>query len=65
MAAPFPLEVYLKTHFTKVGDQTLAHLRRYLDLGAERGLPTAHLRQLQDALVARRPHQAAAPGLAP
>ncbi len=65
IAAPFPLEVYLKTHFTKVGDQTLAHLRRYLDLGAERGLPTAHLRQLRDALLTRRPDGSPVPGLAP
>jgi len=61
LAAPFPLETYLKAHFTKVGDQTLDHLRRYLDLGAERGLPTDHLRQLQEALVARRAEDATTP----
>lgn len=65
IAAPFPLEVYLKAHFTKVGDQTLAHLRRYLELGAKGGLPTPHLRQLEEALITRRTEGAKAPGLAP
>lgn len=30
---PFDLELYLKYHFTKVGDQTRAMMQRYVDIG--------------------------------
>ena len=47
---PFPLETYLKEHFTKVGDQTRSHLRRYLELAEEHTLPCVGLRELREGL---------------
>ena len=47
---PFPLEIYLKEHFTKVGDQTRSHLQSYLSLAADRELPCAALTELRDGL---------------
>lgn len=46
---PFDIEVFLRVHFTKVGDQTRFMLGRYAALASARGLPHAHL----DALRAR------------
>lgn len=49
-AVPFPLEVYLKYHFTKVGDQTRMMIQTYIDQGIERGLPTENLEALSALL---------------
>ncbi len=43
---PLPLEVYLKYHFTKVGDQTRAVMETYKRLAAEHDLPVTHLTEL-------------------
>lgn len=48
---PFPLEVYLKEHFTKVGDQTRGHLESYLRLADTRALPAVALTELRDGLA--------------
>ncbi|PTL84561.1 ketopantoate reductase family protein [Vitiosangium sp. GDMCC 1.1324] len=44
--APIDLETYLRVHFTKVGDQTRAIMRTYVDLGRSAGLPVEHLQSL-------------------
>ena len=44
--APFDAELYLRYHFTKVGEQTRLMLRGYLDSAAERRLPAAHIGEL-------------------
>jgi 2-dehydropantoate 2-reductase len=38
--APLDLETYLRVHFTKVGEQTRATLRTYVEAGARHGIPT-------------------------
>ena len=43
---PFPIEAYLKFHFTKVGDQTRLNIAAYIEEGKRRGLPTAALEDL-------------------
>lgn len=48
--APFEMEVYLKHHFTKVGDQTRFFIRRYLDLALEHDLPAENLTRLAGLL---------------
>ena len=48
--SPFPLEAYLREHFTKVGDQTRDELRTFIDAGEGYELETDALRRLLDAL---------------
>ena len=56
-AMPLPLEIYLKTHFTKVGDQTREFMARYIARGKEAGLPVTALEQLMATLPPlARPH---------
>ncbi len=43
---PFPLETYLRVHFTKVRAQTDQMMKRYLSLGEEHGLPTDEIARL-------------------
>jgi len=47
---PFDLEVYLRYHFTKVGDQTRAMLARNIEIGRGRGLGVAALERLLERL---------------
>ena len=54
MAFPFDLEVYLRYHFTKVGDQTLAMLDQVRSEGLRQGKSTGELETLIDALVVSR-----------
>jgi 2-dehydropantoate 2-reductase len=49
---PFDLEVYLRSHFTKVGAQTRAAMATYMELGAEIGLPSTHLERLRRGMRA-------------
>lgn len=51
---PFDLEVYLKVHFSKVGDQTRAALQTYIDLGEAAGLPVDAVRVLAAGLDVTR-----------
>ena len=44
--APFDLEIYLRYHFTKVGDQTRALMRQFIADGERLGRPTGALRTL-------------------
>jgi len=53
--APFPLEPYLSWHFTKVGDQTRAMIRRYVERGQAMNLPTKTLELLLADLLAATP----------
>ena len=46
--APLDLEVYLRYHFTKVGDQTQLLLRRFIDDGKMRNLPVKSLETLRE-----------------
>jgi len=48
--APFDLEAYLKRHFTKVGDQTRAHLDEWIEIGRERERKVSSLETLRDEL---------------
>lgn len=43
---PLDVETYLRVHFTKVGDQTRAGLRTYVDLAKAYRLPHSHLAEL-------------------
>ncbi len=47
---PFDLERYLKFHYLKTREQTLTLLRLYEKDGEVRGLPTAHIQSLLQAL---------------
>jgi len=47
---PFDLEVYLRAHFTKVGDQTRAGTRAFIQQGHSRGLPVDAIETLAVAL---------------
>jgi hypothetical protein len=47
---PFDLEVYLRVHFTKVGDQTRAMLRLYCERGRNAGRPHDALASLLERL---------------
>jgi 2-dehydropantoate 2-reductase len=49
---PLPLEIYLKEHFTKVGEQTREYMAGYISRGKEVGTPVAALEQLMAALPA-------------
>ncbi len=51
---PLPLEIYLKEHFTKVGDQTREFLDGYIAKGRSAGLPVAALEQLAGELAVAR-----------
>lgn len=44
---PFDFEVYLRYHFTKVGDQTRYLMRSYSDMGRAAGLEVSSLRKLE------------------
>jgi hypothetical protein len=48
--APFPLEAYLRFHFTKVGSQTRLMLETYSRLADEAKLSSSALRELRSAL---------------
>jgi 2-dehydropantoate 2-reductase len=48
--APFNLEAYLERHFTKVGDQTRAHLDEWIALGHDFNLTTEALESLRTQL---------------
>lgn len=45
---PFPLETYLRTHFTKVRSQTIGNMNQYLKYGAQFRLPIVSIRRLND-----------------
>jgi 2-dehydropantoate 2-reductase len=49
---PLPLEVYLKEHFTKVGDQTRMLMAGYIKRGKQAGLDVTGLEQLMAATAA-------------
>ena len=49
---PLPLEIYLKEHFTKVGDQTRMYMARYIARGKQAGLDVTGLEQLVAAIAA-------------
>jgi ketopantoate reductase len=49
-ATPFPLEVYLKYHFTKVGDQTRFMIETYIETGKKHGLESPNLATLLASL---------------
>ena len=49
---PLPLEIYLRQHFTKVGDQTRALLAGYITRGHDGGVDVGALEQLTAALPA-------------
>ena len=49
-AVPYPLEVYLKYHFTKVADQTRLMIGTYIEQGKQRDLPVANLEALSALL---------------
>jgi 2-dehydropantoate 2-reductase len=51
---PFPLETYMRAHFTKVGDQTRLAMRMLIENGASAKLPTAALRALEAGISAKR-----------
>ncbi len=51
-AVPFPLEVYLEYHFTKVGDQTRFMIETYVETGKKHGLESPSLTALLAALLA-------------
>lgn len=53
--APFELEIYLRYHFTKVGDQTRMLMRRFVADGEELGLAVAALRELYAAVFGDEP----------
>ncbi len=55
MVTPFNLEEMLKSHFTKVGDQTRAMLEKYLVLASERDEPSDAIAKLTGALTACDP----------
>lgn len=46
--APLDLEIYLRYHFTKVGDQTQMLLRRFIENGKMRNLPVQSLERLRE-----------------
>jgi len=50
LVAPMDIEVYLRYHFTKVGDQTRAALATWIAEGKRRGLPTAAIQKLAEGL---------------
>jgi hypothetical protein len=52
---PFPLETYLRYHFSKVGDQTRLMLDHWIEEGQQRNLPTTALQALRKALAAIPP----------
>lgn len=54
MGMPLPIEPYLKYHFLKVGDQTVALLDRYILDGEARGFETSALRTLLNGVHAAR-----------
>ena len=54
---PLPLEIYLKEHFIKVGDQTRMFMAGYIARGQETHLDVSALEELLAALA---PHRAAA-----
>ncbi len=56
---PIDLETYLAYHFTKVGDQTRAHLEHWIDAGRAAGLPTAALEELRRGMDAGPSHPGA------
>ena len=47
---PFPLEIYLQYHFSKVGVQTRMMLDHWIEEGHRRGLPTGSLQELRSGL---------------
>lgn len=51
---PFDLEVYLREHFTKVGDQTRQHLRTWTELGKAQGQEVGALVELVRRLEGAR-----------
>ncbi len=48
---PLPLEIYLKYHFTKVGDQTRDMLNTYASMGRKQGQPFGQIEALQSRLL--------------
>ena len=46
VVAPFDAEVYLKHHFSKVGEQTRMMMRGYIESGDARGLPSGEIAEL-------------------
>ena len=47
---PIDLETYLAYHFTKVGDQTRAHLEHWIESGNSAGLSTSALSRLREGM---------------
>ena len=50
--APLDLEIYLRYHFTKVGDQTQLLLRRFIEDGKMRGVSVESLETLREQVFA-------------
>lgn len=50
---PLPIETYLKTHFTKVGDQTRMYMQGYVELGKKSGLQVEALNSLTEKLLSQ------------
>ena len=56
---PLPFEIYLREHFTKVGDQTAEFIDLYIAKGRAAGLPVEALTELANRLRAARTATAA------
>jgi len=52
---PLPLEVYLREHFTKVGDQTRMFMAGYIARGRDANVEVTALEKLMDALPPGEP----------
>ena len=59
LAAPFDTHAFQRRHFTKVAPQTLQMLDAWIAEGEARGLATARLAELRQALVNARANAAA------
>jgi 2-dehydropantoate 2-reductase len=57
---PFDVETFYRVHFTKVRDQTRMYMRGYIDRGAELGLPTNVLAELERSVAPAAPTATAA-----
>jgi 2-dehydropantoate 2-reductase len=53
LVVPFPLEAYLRAHFTKVGEQTRQSLRTWRQEGEQRGMDVDAIAAMEAVLAAR------------